>query len=68
MPGSLGGRPFTRWQDLGYLDKRESGTDTLTHQARYAIALHDAKVDVPVSKVPGVCRARSLAGSLRMPL
>lgn len=29
-------------------------TDIFMHQARNEIALHDAEMDVPVSKVPGV--------------
>lgn len=37
------------------------GADTFMHQARYAIALHDAEVEVLVSKEPGGCRLKSLA-------
>lgn len=47
---SLDGRT---WDSLDGGQYGLVGADTFMHQARYAIALHDAEVDVLVSKVPG---------------
>lgn len=61
---SLDGRT---WDSLDGGEYGLVGADTFMHQARYAIALHDAEVDVLVSKVPwGGCRGKSLASPRAM--
>lgn len=61
-PQSLDGRT---WDSLDGGGHGLVGADAVMHRARYAIALHDAEVDVPVSKVRRGGRGMSLASPRR---